>query len=178
LGENLDILDENLVYNIMQYHGRINNIVRFAKRKNNFEMIILHHINEEDFQKAITNLKLVGDKKVVEVVYKYAHIFFREVIEDTVELLIKRIQDFKPVKLIAGFMNIPADRRQAGIELLRHCILELKCRDKSIHNILIFFYATSRKDKDELLDLIKSGKLNFDVEFALRLFKRHRMYEA
>jgi|JI61114C2RNA_FD_contig_71_1900856_length_3073_multi_2_in_0_out_0_3 hypothetical protein len=163
----------------MQYHGRINNIVKFAERKNNFEMIILHHINKEEFKTAINNLKRVRDKKVVEVVYKYAHIFFREVVEDTVELLMKSIQDFKPVKLIAGFMNIPVDRRQAGIELLRYCIIELKCRDKSIHNILIFFYATSpRKEKDELLELLKSGKLNFDVEFALRLFKRHHMYEA
>ena len=74
-------------------------------------------------------------------------------------------------------MNIPVDRRQAGIELLRYCIIELKCRDKSIHNILIFFYATSpRKEKDELLELLKSGKLNFDVEFALKLFKRHHMH--
>lgn len=72
------MLDENLVYNIMQSHGRIENIVKFAEKKNNFEMIILHHINEENFKVAINNLKKVKDKKVSEVVYKYAHIFFRE----------------------------------------------------------------------------------------------------
>lgn len=41
-------------------------------------MIILHHINEENFKVAINNLKKVKDRKVSEVVYKYAHIFFRE----------------------------------------------------------------------------------------------------
>lgn len=59
------MLDEHLVYSIMQSHGRINNIVKFAEKKNNFEMIILHHINEEDFKTAINNLKRVKDKKVV-----------------------------------------------------------------------------------------------------------------
>lgn len=78
-------------------------------------MIILHHINEENFKVAINNLKKVKDRKVSEVVYKYAHIFFREEIEETVELLIKYIQDFNPVKLIPGFMNIPADKRSCGI---------------------------------------------------------------
>jgi hypothetical protein len=64
-------------------------------------------------------------------------------------------------------MNIPLEKRSYGIELLPYCIIELKCRDKSIHNILIFFYATAKKKEDELLNIIKSGKLNFDVEFAL-----------
>lgn len=77
LVENLEVLDENLIYSIMQSHGRTNNLVRFAELKNNFEMIILHHINQEDFQTAINNLKKIRDKKVVDVVYKYSHIFFR-----------------------------------------------------------------------------------------------------
>ena len=134
----------------MQSHGRTNNLVRFAELKNNFEMIILHHINQEDFRTAINNLKKIKDKKVVEVVYKYSHIFFREVMEDTVELLTKIIQEFKPVRLVGGLMNIPPEKRQLGIELLKYCILELKSREKSIHNILIFFYATvAKKDKEK-----------------------------
>lgn len=133
----------------MQSHGRIENIVKFAEKKNNFEMIILHHINEENFKVAINNLKKVKDRKVSEVVYKYAHIFFREEIEETVELLIKYIQDFNPVKLIAGFMNIPPEKRSYGIELLKYSIKELKCRQKSIHNILIFFYATTVRTKEQ-----------------------------
>jgi hypothetical protein len=78
-------------------------------------MIILHHINQEDFKTAINNLKKIKDKKVVDVVYKYSHIFFREVIEDTIELLIKIIQEFKPVKLVGGLMNIPIEKRALGI---------------------------------------------------------------
>jgi hypothetical protein len=92
----------------MQSHGRTNNIVRFAEMKNNFEMIILHHINQEDYRQAIRDLRKVRDKRVVEVVYKYAHIFFREVTEETIELLIRTVQEFKPGKLVAGFINIPA----------------------------------------------------------------------
>lgn len=144
-------------------------------------MVIVHHINEEDFKTAINNLKKIKDKRVVDVIYKYSHIFFREVMEDTVDLLIKIVQDFKPAKLVGGLMNIPLEKRHEGIELLKYCILTLKSREKSIHNILIFFYATTikkDKEKEEFLEFLRKNKLNFDVEFALRVFKRCHMYEA
>ena len=43
----------------MQSHGRILNCVDFAALNNNFEMIILHHINEENYKEAINNLRNV-----------------------------------------------------------------------------------------------------------------------
>jgi hypothetical protein len=67
-------------------------------------------------------LKNVKDPKVVEVVYKYAHIFFRFETEKTVNLLTKSVRDFKPIKLMPGLMNIPDNKRVHGIELLRYCV--------------------------------------------------------
>jgi hypothetical protein len=52
----------------MQSHGRINNCVEFAKQNSNFEMIILHHINEENYKEAINNLRKVQDKNSMEVI--------------------------------------------------------------------------------------------------------------
>jgi len=64
-------------------------------------------------------LKNVKDPRVVEVVYKYSHIFFRYETEKTVQLLTKSIREFKPIKLMPGLMNIPDAKRIYGIELLR-----------------------------------------------------------
>lgn len=76
-------------------------------------------------------------------------------------------------------MNIPDQKRVHGIELLRYCIEELRSREKSLHNILIFFYATSPKEKlPELIELMKKGRLEFDLDFGLRLFKNYKMVEA
>ena len=48
-----------------------------------------------------------------------------------------------------------------------------------MHNILIFFYATSSKERiPELIDMMKRSRLDFDLDFGLRLFKNHRISEA
>lgn len=73
----MNVVNEELVYLVMQSHGRIQNLINFADKKNNFEMIVMHYLSEEAYEKALEYLKNVKDPKVVEVVYKYAHIFFR-----------------------------------------------------------------------------------------------------
>jgi hypothetical protein len=92
----------------MMSHGRITNLINFADKKGNIEMIIIHFLSEENYEKALDHLKNFKDPvKVTEVIYKYAHIFFRFQTEKTVDLLIKTIKDFKPIKLMPGLMNIP-----------------------------------------------------------------------
>jgi vacuolar protein sorting-associated protein 18 len=163
----------------MQSHGRIQNLINFADRKNNFEMIVMHYLSEESYEKALDYLKKVKDEKVAEVVYKYSHIFFRYETEKTVNLLIRNIRDFKPIKLMAGLMNIPDNKRVHGIELLRYCIEECRSKERSLHNILIFFYATSHKDHiPELITMMRKGRLDFDFDFGLRLFKNYKIIEA
>lgn len=95
------------------------------------------------------------------------------------QLLTKSVRDFKPIKLMPGLMNIPDNKRVHGIELLRYCVEELKSRDRSLHNILIFFYATSPKEKHaELIELMDKSRLEFDLDFGLRLFRNYKMAEA
>lgn len=126
LENNLDVINESLVYLIMQSHGRIQNLINFADKKNNFEMIVIHYLSEENYDKALDYLKNVKDPQVVDVVYKYAHIFFRYETEKTVNLLIRTIKDFKPIKLMPGLMNIPDNKRGFGIDLLKFCVEDLK----------------------------------------------------
>jgi hypothetical protein len=130
----------------MMSHGRIDSLISFASKKGNMEMIIIHYLAEENYEKALEYLMSVKDTvKVAEIVYKYSHIFFRAQTEKTVSLLINSIKDFKPIKLMPGVMNIPEKKRTHGISLLRYCVEELRSKEKSLHNVLIFFYVTSEK---------------------------------
>lgn len=44
---------------------------------------------------------------------------------------------------------------------------------------MIFFYATSSKDKiPELIQIMKKGRLDIDLDFGLRLFKNYKIVEA
>lgn len=58
----------------MHSHGRFESCVSFAEKKENYELIILHHINEEEYKEAIYNLKYLREDKVIELIYRYAHI--------------------------------------------------------------------------------------------------------
>ena len=40
-------------------------------------MIIIHHINEEEYREAIDNLKHVKDEIVNDLLYRYCHIFMK-----------------------------------------------------------------------------------------------------
>ena len=68
LEDNLTVINEDLIYLIMQSHGRIQNLINFADKKNNFEMIVVHYLSEENYSEALDYLKNVKDPKVVEVI--------------------------------------------------------------------------------------------------------------
>ncbi len=99
----------------MQSHGRIQNLINFADKKSNYEMILMHFLSEESYEKALEYLKNIKDSQVTDVIYKYAHIFFRYETEKTVSLLIKNVREFKPIKLMPGLMNIPDTKRSHGV---------------------------------------------------------------
>lgn len=177
-------LDKETVYQIMQSHGRISNCVEFAKENQNFEMIILHHINDENYKEAISNLYKVVDKNSIEVITRYSHILMKFEPELTLKLLMGHVKKFDPTKIIGGLMNIPEDRRKFGINFLEFSIKNLDCKDKSIHNILIFFLTQPpdlRKlsaylaEQERLLQ--EREKVNFDLDFALRLFSTSQLVE-
>lgn len=102
-------------------------------------MIILHHINEENYKEAIRNLKNVKDKNSMEVIQKYSHILMKFEPEATLQLFNNHIKKFDPTKIIGGLMNIPIEKRNFGIQFIEHSINKLNCSEKSINNLLIFF---------------------------------------
>lgn len=61
----------------MQSHGKFNSCIHFAEAKKNFETIILHHINEEQYKEAINNLRFIKEEFVNEILYRYCHVFMK-----------------------------------------------------------------------------------------------------
>jgi hypothetical protein len=56
---NIAELDEDLVLYLMQTHGRLHNCLEFAQKKGNFEILIIHYINQEEYGLAIEMMKKI-----------------------------------------------------------------------------------------------------------------------
>ncbi|KAM3137990.1 hypothetical protein pb186bvf_009885 [Paramecium bursaria] len=177
-------LSKELVYQITINHGRVENCVEFAKLINDYETIIQHHINQENYKDAINNLKSVKDSSSMEVIQKYSHILMKFEPEQTLKLLITNVKKFDASKIIGGLMNIPNEQRKFGIQFIEYQINHNKCTEKSINNLLIFFLThppQAEKIKQYLLIqeqlLLNGDKIYFDLDFALRLFQQSSLIE-
>jgi len=182
-------LDENVTYSLLQTHGRFNEFVQFAENKERFEDIILHHINEEEYTKALEKMgKLQKAEQKQEMMYKHCHILMKEETKNTLDFIYNSTVDFDLTKLIPGFMKVPAENRQHVVDFLWHyCTETTHCKEKSIHNIYIFFLANLRDEdkldeylskQEELLASEESGGILYDMDFALRNFQKQDLIKA
>lgn len=65
----------HFLYQLMQVHGRFDLCVELAKLNNNYEIILSHYINEENYVDAIKNIENIKDLvKRNDLTYKYCHI--------------------------------------------------------------------------------------------------------
>ncbi len=181
-------LDAVTTYTLLQSHGRIDDWVYFAELKNNYEIVVLHHINQQQFKKALNILDKIDPSNQESLLYKYAPVFIKNEPTLTVNILIKvgrtQMRTFDPKKLLPALMNVPPNFRKAAIQFEKFCIEQLNCRDKSIHNLLVFHLADD--DENALMDYFKSQELlhaadeayNFDPEYALSVCKQSQKKNA
>jgi hypothetical protein len=152
-------------------------------------MIILHYINEENYKSAIENLGNVQNKNSLEVIQKYSYILMQKEPTRTLALLLQ-IKTFDPSKIIGGLMNIEKEHINVGIRFLEDSIKKLTIKNKSIHNIFIFFLAKS-KEQERLISYLREKeqlvlgsevekdkeKIYFDLDFALRIFQGDKLIQ-
>lgn len=65
---------------MLQSHGKIDECIQFAEDVENYETVIVHYINKQDYEKA---LKKVCDIKIEEernsVMLRYASVFIKKI---------------------------------------------------------------------------------------------------
>ena len=177
-------LDAITVYTLLQTHGRIEDWVYFAELKGNFEMVILHHMNQQEFVKALTKLEHVDSLSRESLLYRYSPIFMQNEPEMTVKLLMdtaverRGILDLK--RLIPGLLNVPIELRNHAIKFELFCVQELGMKDKNLHNLLIFHLAENDPPmlSKYLLEEEAKSNLGFDTEYALSVFKLNNCIDA
>lgn len=94
----------------------------FGELQKQYDLLISHHLNEQDFGGALGLIEKMDVDKQADVLYKYCHLLMRHQPERTIkqlhELEVKHRQPIDYSKLIAGLMNVPKDKRDSAINYL------------------------------------------------------------
>ncbi|XP_015753539.1 PREDICTED: vacuolar protein sorting-associated protein 18 homolog [Acropora digitifera] len=178
-------LDQNrkTAYNLIASHGDVENLIFFAMLMQDFEHVISHHIQHDDFLAALDVLTKQTD---TELYYKFSPVLMQHIPRPTVSAWIEQKKKLDPRKLIPALVHYHQQGKSAqteeAIRYLEICIEKLGNKDQAIHNYLLSLYIERDDDRSLLRYLQMQGQdpqeVCYDLKYALRLCSEHNKQRA
>lgn len=180
-------LDQNrkTAYDLITSHGDVENLIFFAVLMQDFEHVISHHIQQDDFMAALNVLtKQPAD---TDLYYKFSPVLMQHIPQQTVNAWIEqRKKKLDPRRLIPALVHYHQEGKttqtKEAIRYLEFCIDRLGNRDQAIHNYLLSLYIEQEDDESLLRYLLQQGQdseeVCYDMKYALRLCSEHDKQEA
>jgi hypothetical protein len=114
----------------------------------------MHYINKQDYRRALEKIERIPDRRTKnQVMLRYASVFLKYLPEPTIDALSK-FEDIDVGKLVPSFMNIPRTPEsvldKAKQFVVDYCINKRRSKEKTVHNLALYFYA-ERNKPDELI---------------------------
>lgn len=192
--EKNDYLDAQTIYQLLHHYGRIQEFLDFAEMKYDYETVILHYVNEKQYDKAIEKLhnfmkfdknKKEGSENVLSNIFsKYSHIFMKYQPELTIDKLLRSYRHIiDSNRIISAIMNTDDSKKDKVADFLED-LIKNKVKDKNIHNLYIFFLAqlnteSSIKKLLKYLDnAIDKQKHDFEADYAIKIFSQFKIPSA
>eukprot|EP01114_Cavostelium_apophysatum_P012613 TRINITY_DN2865_c0_g1_i3.p1 TRINITY_DN2865_c0_g1~~TRINITY_DN2865_c0_g1_i3.p1 ORF type:complete len:686 (+),score=202.00 TRINITY_DN2865_c0_g1_i3:113-2170(+) len=151
LREYKDNLDRATTFSLISSHGRTEELVFYATIIEDFERVIAHHIQHNNYTKA---LEVMSKQSNEEVYYKFSPVLMHHIPQQTVDAWI-RAPFLDPRKLIPALMRYDSskDNVNQAIRYLQHCVKNQENKDPAIHNLLLSLFA-AEKDERPLLEFL------------------------
>lgn len=160
-----DHLNPSTTYTLISSHGRIEEMLEYAKMIEDYERVITYYIQQGQHAKALSTM----NRKVSnETWIKFAPVIIEYAPADLVDALVRTGVD--PKGVIPALMkydiskNPPGDKTNYAIKYLESCIFFRGNRDPTVCNFLLTLYAQQEDDKP-----LQSFLLNRDLEDAVDL---------
>lgn len=169
--------NRGVVYDLIASHGDVEDMVFFAVLMQDFEKVITHHIQHDNYKGALGQLSKQTD---TELVYKFSPLLMQYIPKETVSLWISLRDNLEPIKLIPALVQYDHNKnREQGNEAIKYlefCIEQLDNKDQAIHNYLLSLYAKLKPD--QLMTYLNiqgtdEDTICYDLKYALRLCAEH-----
>lgn len=180
-------LDTELIIQLLQSHGRLSDCLFFATEKRNYEAIVLHHINNRDFEKALFVLSGIREEAIkYPLMIRYASVFMKHQAKYTIDILLQSFKTINIEELLPSLLTIQTSERFFAVNYIKQ-IMETS-KNKLLHNLYIFFLAQSSEiaGQDELINYLDQQEIlqknnqpiYFDKDFALNVCKYFERHEG
>ncbi|XP_064634570.1 vacuolar protein sorting-associated protein 18 homolog [Lineus longissimus] len=176
--------NRNTVYDLIASHGDIDDMVYFAVLMQDYERVIEHHLQHDNYTEA---LKILTEqcKENQRLIYRYAPLLMQNVPKETVTACIQLGRKLDPKQLIPALVQYDHKKyRTQGNETIRYlefCVETLKNSDVAIHNYLLSQYAKLQPERLMTYLHIQGEdpeSVFYDLKYALRLCSEHDLKRA
>ena len=174
----------SIILQLFQDYGRFKDCLSFAKDTENYESLVVYHINNNNVKESI---RIIGDlddlAKKSAIMTRYAAIFLAKESKETAECLMTEFRKFNPEAIIPALMS--------SKEIFLNAYLKQAIEgstSKPLNNLYLYFLARNDDNLSahELINFLKEQEelrkqnqpLNFDKDFGLNVFKFFNRPEA
>ena len=137
-------LDSATTYALLSSHGCIEELLFYARRIEDYDRVLTHHIQREDVASAIFILQEIPVERAEPLYYKSAPQMLRAAPRETVDAWIQA-PFLAPCRLIPALVRYDQQRKSGENEAVRYLEYQVKENqntDPAIHNYLLSLYAT------------------------------------
>lgn len=174
--------NRSTMYDLLASHGNVDDMVYFSVVMRDYERVISHHCQNDNFSAALDVLAKHCDERLF---YKFSPVLMQNIPKRVVDAWIQMGKRLDPKKLIPALMNYSqmgsTQQINETIRYMEFCVYELKVTEEAIHNYLLSLYAKYRPDS-LLLYLDQAGthpsEIYYDLKYALRLCAEHGYLQA
>ncbi|XP_045577080.1 vacuolar protein sorting-associated protein 18 homolog isoform X2 [Salmo salar] len=170
------------IYDLLASHGNVDDMVYFSVIMQDYERVISHHCQHDDYSAALEVLSKHCDEKLF---YKFSPILMQHIPKKVVDAWIQMGSRLDPKKLIPALVNYSqmgsTQQVNETIRYMEFCVYQLAVTEEAIHNYLLSLYAKYKPDS--LLCYLKqagthASDIHYDLKYTLRLCAEHGYLQA
>ena len=170
------------IYDLLASHGNVDDMVYFSVVMQDYERVISHHCQHDDYGAALDVLSKHCDEKLF---YKFSPVLMQHIPKKVVDAWIQMGKRLDPKKLIPALMNYSqmgsTQQIKETVRYMEFCVYQLTVTEEAIHNYLLSLYA-KYKPESLLWYLEQAGthasEIHYDLKYALRLCAEHGYLQA
>ncbi|XP_062858441.1 vacuolar protein sorting-associated protein 18 homolog isoform X3 [Trichomycterus rosablanca] len=174
--------NRSTIYDLLASHGNVDDMVYFAVIMQDYERVISHHCQHDDYAAALELLSKHCDDKLF---YKFSPVLMQHIPKKVVDAWIQMGKRLDPKQLIPALVNYGqignTEQINQTVRYMEFCVYELAVTEEAIHNYLLSLYAKYKPDS-LLWYLEQAGthasEIHYDLKYALRLCAEHGYLQA